>query len=394
MKTKSLRRFFSLAALLLAARALSTEAAEDEMSIDKWAKGARLIPISLSGFTGEVAAALRFDLEIMGFTNVSPDQAQYIVTGSNNGQVEGRLTDRISKAALLARAYAGGAPRSQAHALADDIVLAITGKKGIARTKIAFRAELGSNISEIYIADYDGRNAVAVTKDHSNNVAPCWVPGRRKLYYTSYRMGNPDVYSHDLASGLRKAIAHYSGLNTSAAVSPDGNHVALILSKNGSPDLYVCDAEGGDLKQLTRTREDESSPCWSPDGRMICFVSRDGRPGLYTISADGGAMRRIRTAGVFTGTEPDWSPDGKTIVFTTQRGGASFEICTVPAEGGTVTALGVSGEDPSWAPNSRTVIFATRKRGNRVLSLLDVPTKQVKDIAPVTGSCSQPSWAK
>lgn len=393
MKINPLRESLWLAGFLLAAFVLRTEAAEDEMSIDKWAKGTRLIPISLSGFTGEVVSALRSDLEIMGFTHVSPDQAQYNVTGSNNGQVEGRLTDRISKASLLARAYAGGTSRSQAHALADDIVLAITGKKGIAQTKIAFRVETGDGASEIYIADYDGHNAIAVTKDHSNNVAPCWVPGRRKLYYTSYRAGNPDVYSHDLASGLRKAVAQYSGLNTSAAVSADGR-VALILSKSGSPDLYVCNAEGGNLKQLVRTREDESSPCWSPDGRTVCFVSRDGRPGLYTVSADGGSMHKLRAAGIFNATEPDWSPDGKTIIFTTQRGGASFEICTVPAEGGTVTALGVAGEDPSWAPNSRAVIFATRKRGKRTLSLLDVPTKQVKDIAPVTGSCSQPSWAK
>ena len=62
--------------------------------------------------------------------------------------------------------------------------------------------------------------------------------------------------------------------------------------------------------------------------------------------------------------------------------------------GGNATIL-ASGEDPSWAPNSRTVIFTKRlKGGRRVLSLLDVPTKRYKDIPPVAGSCSQPSWAK
>jgi TolB protein len=391
MKIRPLRKIYPYLLSGLFAGQLAW-AGEDELDITKWLTGARLIPISLSGFTGEAAVVLKSDLEIVGFTNVPPDQAQYILSGSNNGQVEGRLNDRISKTSLLAKAYTGGTSRSQAHALADDVVLAITRRKGIAQTKIAFKVDTGPN-SEIYIADYDGHNAVAVTRDNSIVAAPCWAPGKRVLYYTSYKANNPDVYFHDLSSGTRKPIARYSGLNTSAAVSPDGARVALILSKSGSPDVFVCAADdGGNLKQLTRTREDESSPCWSPDGRFICYVAREGRPTLYVMSADGGAKRKV-TTDIANATEPDWSPDGKTIAFTTQRGAGVFEICTVAATGGASTAL-AQGEDPSWAPNSRTLIFARRKGGRRTLSLLDVPTKHVKDVAPVTGSCSQPSWAK
>jgi TolB protein len=146
------------------------------------------------------------------------------------------------------------------------------------------------------------------------------------------------------------------------------------------------------LQQLTRTGEDESSPCWSPDGQWICYASKQkGVRGLFKVPASGGAAQRIITRGVSSPSEPDWSPDGKWIVFTAQMGG--FEICVVPAAGGDVTVL-VSGEDPSWAPNSRTVIFANRSGGSRRLSLLDVPTKQVKDAARISGSNSQPSWAR
>jgi len=168
--------------------------------------------------------------------------------------------------------------------------------------------------------------------------------------------------------------------------------VALVLSKGGSPDIYVCDADGSNLKPLTRTREAESSPCWSPDGRTICFSSRhEGRSALFVVSVDGGSMRRLSTGGALNCTEPDWSPDGKQIVFTRLAG--DFEICVVPAGGGAMTPL-VAGEDPAWAPNSRTVIFTRRVKGKRVVSLLDVPTKQIKDIQQTSGSCSQPCWAK
>jgi TolB protein len=383
----------TIATLLLAAGAPAVAAAEngDIVVTHRAETGKKLIPVSMSGFTGEVNQVLKFDLEVAGFTVVAADQAQYLITGSNNGHVEGRVTDRINKASLLARAY-DGPMRAQAHALANDIVEALTGKKGIANTRIAFKVTYGG-YSEIVVADYDGYNAAPITQDHKIVAAPCWAAGRRMIFYTSYLRENPDVYSQDLNTGARKVVARYTGSNISPAPSPDGRHVAMILSKAGSPDLYVSDFDGGNLRQLTTTKEDESSPCWSPDGRTICFASRaSGTAALYTIPVEGGAMRRLRVISVGNATEPDWSPDGKHIAFT-RTGSRAFDICVVPAQGGEAEIL-TEGEDPSWAPNSRTIIFARRVGSRRVLSLLDVPTKQVKNLPQISGSASQPSWAR
>lgn len=389
-----LSRFLTPALALTLALVANAFAQDNRIDIEKWADGSRLIPLSISGFNGEVDDVLRFDLEVAGCKIVAADEAQYLVSGRNAETVEGTLTDRVSKAVLLNTRYERASLRAQAHAFADDIVKRLTGVEGITRKRIAFKVDTGRT-SEIYVADYDGFNAAPVTQDGSIVAAPAWVPGKRVLYYTSYMMNNPDVFSHDLQTRARTPIARYSGLNTSASISPDGRRVALILSKSGSPDVFVCDADGSNLKQLTKTREDESSPCWSPDGRQICFASRtSGRAALYTVPVDGGEMRRIRTDGAINTTEPDWSPDGKLIVFTAQMGG--FQICTVPAAGGTANVLGVAGEDPSWAANSRTVVFTRRTNGKRTLSLLDVPTKRVKDVRrlSVPGNCSQPAWAR
>jgi TolB protein len=370
-------------------------AAENELDISRGVDPSKLIPLSMSGYSGEALSVLRFDLEVAGFNLTSAEAAQYILQGKNDGQVEGILTDRISKAILVRKAFSGAATRMLAHALADEVCLAVFHKPGIARTKIAYKAEKGGH-SEIYVSDYDGYNPTQITTDGTIVAAPAWAPGKRLLYYTSYKSGAPDIYSHDLVSGERRPFARYSGLNTSAAVAPDGR-VAMILSKSGSPDLYVCNADGTGLTRLTTTlRDDESSPCWSPDGSQICFVSNPGtRIGLFVISSRGGSARRLQTSGVGRPTEPDWSPDGKTIVFTSQYGGArgGFQICTIPAGGGEAAVL-TDGEDPSWAPNSRTVIFTRRHNNKRTLSLLDVPSKRVKDVAQSSGSCAQPAWAK
>lgn len=354
----------------------------------------RVIPIALKGYTGEANSVLRFDLEVMGFEVVAEDKAQFTLIGKSAGnQVEGRLVDNVSKANLLAKAYTGGTTRSQAHALADDVTELLFKVPGIARTKVAFKVENDHKSNEIYVADYDGHNAIPVTQDKSIVAAPTWMPKAWHLLYTSYKNGFAWIYSHNLTTGERKPFARFAGSNISPAVSSDGNKVAMIVSKAGSPDLWVMNIDGSGLTQLTKTPEDESSPCWSPDGRTICFASRiNERRGLYTIPATGGAMRRIDTEGQPNPSEPAWSPDGKWIMFTSQTR-SGFNLCVAPAGGGPVQLL-VEGEDPSWAPNSRTVIFTRRVGNKRVLSLLDVPTKRVKDTAQNSGSRSQPSWAK
>jgi TolB protein len=351
------------------------------------------VPVSIEGFGSEVTDILKFDLYVQGFTFVSPDAAQYQISGSSTGEVVGRVVDRFAKNTILSRSYTGATLRQQAHAFSDDIVLAITGKNGIAQTKIAFKVEQPSGNGEIYIADFDGYNAQAVTRDHAIVAAPAWVPGRRLLYYTSYKLGNPDIFYHNLSTGQRRVIAGYSGLNTSAAVSPDGTKVAMILSRSGSPEVWLCNPDGSGLKQLTTMPEGASSPCWSPDGQWICFATEmRGRRMLAKVPAAGGEIERIATVGVSNPSEPNWSPDGKWIAFTSQMGG--FDICVVPADGGNATIL-VQGEEPSWSSNSRTLIFVRHTPSYRyVLSLLDVYTKQVKDIRQISGNDSEPVWAR
>ena len=351
------------------------------------------ILVSMSGITGDAAAALHFDLYVQGFAFTNAEAAQYLITGSSDGNLQARATDPHNKSTLVNKSYSGGPLRRQAHAFADDFLQAL-GRKGIAQTKIAFKGE-NSPHSEIYIADFDGQNAQAVTRDNNLVAAPCWMPGHLALYYVSYKLNHADIFYHDLSTGARRAFARFGGSNMSPAASPGGSKVAMILSKDGWTDLYVCDADGSNLKRLTKSPQDESSPCWSPDGKWICFAAKEKeRRTLCKVSPSGGPLQTIGTSGMPSPTEPDWSPDGKWIAFTAQyRSG--FQICVVPAAGGTATSL-VEGEDPSWAPNSRTLAFGRRRGGQYVLSLLDVPTKQYKDVSRISGisSQSQPSWAK
>jgi len=367
--------------------------AQEEIPIPKFLEGqAKPIWLSVSGINGEALQVLQFDLYVQGFNFTNVDGAQYLISGSANGNFQGRATDKYNKSTLVSHAYSGESLRRQVHQFVDDFVSALQ-RKPICRTKIAFKGETRPN-SEIFVADFDGHNSQSVTKDNSIVAAPEWVSGRMALYYTSYKLNHADILYHNLSSGDRKMFARFGGSNMSPAPSPDGSKVAMILSKDGWTDLYVQSASGGSPVRLTKSPQDESSPCWSPDSQWVCYASKDAEHRvLKKVSASGGQAQRINTGGVPNPTEPDWSPDGKWIAFTSQT--RSFQICVVPAGGGEATVL-TEGEDPSWAPNSRTLIFARRTGEGYILSLLDVPTKQVKDVSRISGSNSQsqPSWAK
>ena len=132
--------------------------------------------VSLTGFTGEADSVLRFDLYVQGFNFTNSDAAQYQIVGSNNGNLQARVTDRYNKSSC-AKAYSGGSLTQQVHAFVDEFATT-TGRKGIAQSKLAFKKDTGAN-SEIYVADFDG----------FGQQAPCSVvsPGwRSRSVYWSF----------------------------------------------------------------------------------------------------------------------------------------------------------------------------------------------------------------
>ena len=354
---------------------------------------AQPIPVALSGFTGVGKEVLKFDLTVQGFSFVAPSAAQYLISGSDTGDISGTLTDKVANRVIFSRHYHGASQRRQAHALADDIVQAVTGIKGIGQTKIAFKCQpKGYGPGEIYVADFDGYNAQAITADHAIVAKPAWVPGKMALYYTSYARGNPDIFYQNLTTGHRQIIAGYSGLNTSAAVSPDGSKVAMVLDKSGAVNIWVANADGSHLHRITSGVED-STPVWSPDGKWICYATVEHyRRRLAKVPAAGGKVQYLNTTGVANPSEPAWSPNGKWIAFTSMMG--HFYICIMPADGSRHPTVLVRGQAASWAPNSRTLIYNHSDHYRQILSVLDVFTKQYKDCKRLPGSCSQAAWAR
>jgi len=363
------------------------------------------ITIDLSGIktAGDSASKLFFqtlekDLRLSGWFDPVRAGGAIRVNGTASpsgsdlkagGQVL-RLNDQV---VLLSKNYSGQS-RAVAHQMADDIVLAVTGHKGIASMRIVLTGNRTGK-KELYLCDSDGCGVRQLTGENGIVVGPKWGPDGNSIVYTSYMRNFPDICRIDLNRNRRETLANYGGLNTGAAISPDGKDLALILSKDGNPELYIKNLRSGKLTRLTATpRAAEASPDWSPDGSQLVYASDQngvGRPQLYIISRNGGAPRRISSRGT-ENIAPDWGANG--LIACASRQGGQYVIAVIQPSSGQTVYLSCDGadyEDPSWAPDGRHIVAARSVNYRSSLYLLDTVSDRPVALLDVGGSWYAPA---
>jgi len=312
-------------------------------------------------------------------------------------EAEMRLYDLTSPAhRLIATKKFDGAvaqARRVAHKIADEIVLQFTGELGIANTKLAF--VMGpKGAKEIYVADYDGAGAAAVTRNGSINLSPVWSPDTRSLAFTSFVRGYPDLYrAFPFERRPVQTLSAFPGINSSPAWSPDGRSLALTLSKDGNPELYVLNIATGALRRLTRHGGIDTEPTWSPTGRQIAFISdRTGTAHLFVMDTDGTNIRQLTTRGFHT--QPRWSPKGDLIVYTQRQDG--HQLWAVNPDGSDPRQLTFGPGDAqaaAWAPDGRHLAFQSSRLGRPQIFVMPLDGTPPTQITSEPGEATSPSWS-
>jgi Tol biopolymer transport system component len=195
-------------------------------------------------------------------------------------------------------------------------------------------------------------------------------------------------------------------------LSPDGRTIAFSANHAGGISIATAGLDGSHLRWLTDVWGAEM-PSWSPDGSRIAFAAESSnRPGhvpwhIYLMNADGSDLREL-THGPGFDEWPTWAPDGSTIAYSevatfprigpgpldTNRGSSAREIWTVPADGGAPTRLtenAVWDDMPAYSPDGTRIAVAR----DGAIWVMDADGSDARPLAgqPADSRFFNPTWS-
>jgi TolB protein len=196
---------------------------------------------------------------------------------------------------------------------------------------------------DIFVADFDGKITKKLTNTPGYDAEGTVSPKGDKIIFTSARNGDIDLYTMNIDGSNVKQITKEVGYDGGACFSPDGKKIVWRASRPKTEEeikeykdllaqglvmptrmeLFVANADGSDVHQVTRLGKANWAPAFTPDGKRLVFASNHeyerGFPfNLYLVNLDGTGLERISHDGSFDAF-PMFSPDGKKFIFSSNR---------------------------------------------------------------------------
>ena len=182
----------------------------------------------------------------------------------------------------------------------------------------------------------------------------------------NFRNGTPDIFTVGPDGTGQDRLT--SGSDYSPSYSADGQKVVFVglsgeTEQAFGQDIFVMDADGSNMQQLTNTRAYESSPSFFPDGETIAFARYSNRNGsdVFKINLDGTGLTKLTNDAMLFKDSVAVSPDGEKIAYS--RYNRSSDIFLMNADGSEPTNLTKTGRvdefEADWSPSADRLAFTS-----------------------------------
>ena len=336
----------------------------------------------------------------ISFKNWTDIGAELLIKGGFqcNGdvlKVELRLFDTFVGRLIVGRRYTGRLKdhRRIIHRFCDEVVLRLTGHRGIFSTEIAF-VSTATGTKELYIADFDGYSPRQFTNTGTITLFPAWSSDGRWLAYTDYSHGKPELFIRQIKE-KRGTVVSFGGSSITPAWVPEKFALAASLSHEGNPAIYLLSGNGKIIRRLTRHWGIDVAPTWSPDGKEFAFVSnRSGSPQIFIKNIEDGNVRRLTYEGDYN-TSPQWSPRGNYIAYVGLKNG-QLDIYLIGIDGKgpmELTRDAGNNESPTWSPDGTLIAFSSTREGPARVYVMNANGADQRRLLLLEGEQTNPSWS-
>ena len=319
----------------------------------------------------------------------------------NVNHAEIYVYDVLTQKALYQKkiAFTNGALRKIAHALSDRIYFVLLGQKGAFNTRLSYvtvsESKKGNRTYRLQISDSDGYNPKTIVKSAYPILSPSWSFDQNKLAYVSFKNNRSEVFViHPFLKIKPIKLPKFDGIASSPSWHPDGERIALTISKKGNKDIYLYNLKTKELKRLTKNTAIDTEANFSPDGKSMAFTSnRTGQVQIYIKNLETGKIKRATFKGTYN-AKPVFSPDGKELALI-HRVGKDYRLAllNIATRDLTIMTQNKSDESPYFSPNGGMIIFATNRDNKGILSIISLHNNQIVELTQNEGVVREPSWS-